>query len=760
MPSLVCQSCESPVPWDAGGCARCGVAFEVIRCVACSLTDTPLRFTTRKCPRCSKDSFTTVPIDGDLVDEVGAEAFIDDVPTGGAGPRSAPKRSPEPAVDRSKPPGPKSKPTTPASRSVTPTPSSPRTDPGESRGPRPAARATPPPPGRQPPPRPAKRETAADEYGVVETDEAAPRRAASNDRAVSPPTKHKADPPTQPPSPDRRAAPAPRHEEPAARRTDADQRPVLKRQRWTPPVEDDTEQTPDAAARREDDDATELDGPAEPPERSRSVRSEPVASATPRRYRLELSPKGQQILRWAALAAPVAIVLIGLVWWMVGSSRSRPSRPNDLAVAAGDRGVLEARATEMYQAAIEYYRAGQTEAAVTNLEQIVGQYSTTTVVGPAQEALDRHSRNEPLFPEFAPARPAEPETKTPEPAPPPAPVEPKKVFIGIPKTAPSAAGNNNTLATGTNPAATPPHPGSNLEKSDVAARPLPPGFEAVSEAGTHSSGWPIEIVCLKDRSHMLLVPPGEFEMGSAAGAANARPPHKVTLKAFYIDQYEITALRYAKFLDEKGLRGSAADPATVAKTDGHPVVGVAWRDANFYAQWAAKSLPTEAQWEKAARGPDGRTHPWGSGAPQWGKPREAKQIDPIGSFAWDVSYYGCFDMAANAAEWCADWYDPNYYAGSPAADPTGPAESLPPVEHTDPERTLRGGSPTWEVAWRAPGGLNDKPLHVGFRCVLNVEEVVALPTAAASNAGTTKAAPAPPAETARPRRLPPGGFRF
>jgi formylglycine-generating enzyme required for sulfatase activity len=182
---------------------------------------------------------------------------------------------------------------------------------------------------------------------------------------------------------------------------------------------------------------------------------------------------------------------------------------------------------------------------------------------------------------------------------------------------------------------------------------------------------------------------------------------------------------------------------------------MAWRDANAYAHWAGKTLPTEAQWEKAARGTDGRVHPWGAGSPVWERPREPKQIDRVGSFAWDISPYGCHDMAGGAWEWCGDWYDPKYYASSPAADPPGPSRSLPPLEHSEPERTLRGGSPLWRVSWRAAGGINDELLHVGFRCALETETAVARPAVVSDTRPVT---PKRTATTVRPP--PPGGFQF
>jgi formylglycine-generating enzyme required for sulfatase activity len=241
----------------------------------------------------------------------------------------------------------------------------------------------------------------------------------------------------------------------------------------------------------------------------------------------------------------------------------------------------------------------------------------------------------------------------------------------------------------------------------------------------------------------MLVPDGPFVMGSDSAEPAAAPAHRVTLRAYYIDKFEITLGQYKRFLDQRRLeqnpyRDLSAAALRKATSDRHPVVGVAWRDAKAYAQWSGKSLPTEAQWEKAARGTDGRRFPWGEGAAVWEKPRTTQQIDPIGTFQWDISVYGCRDMAANAWEWCADWYDPDFYEYSPDDDPEGPETWTPSVTHTDPERVLRGGSATGDISWRAPGGINAEPGQAGFRCVLNL--VTEALDVAASDAG-----PEPPA---------------
>ena len=219
----------------------------------------------------------------------------------------------------------------------------------------------------------------------------------------------------------------------------------------------------------------------------------------------------------------------------------------------------------------------------------------------------------------------------------------------------------------------------------------------------------------KDGASMVLVPAGSFEMGDPfdEGKADERPIHQVALDAFYMDRYEVTIGQYKQFLRETA-HGTLPDqtPNWIAEkaialaqkgvpqvvgfttpTNNHPVAGVTFNDAQAYAEWAGKRLPTEAEWEYAARGGlVGRRYVWGNKPPQktdcnFTGSFGGEQADdgylytaPVGSYA--ANGYGLYDMAGNAWEWCADWYGENYYASSVLKNPKGPA--------TGTERVIRG----------------------------------------------------------------------
>ena len=185
---------------------------------------------------------------------------------------------------------------------------------------------------------------------------------------------------------------------------------------------------------------------------------------------------------------------------------------------------------------------------------------------------------------------------------------------------------------------------------------------------------------------MVLIPAGEFTMGDntrynwtfmLAYNIYDGPEHVVYLDAYYIDKYEVTNEQYKKFVEETGYRMPRCWNDARFNRPNYPIVGITWDDAVAYAKWAGKRLPTEAEWEKAARGTDKRLWPWGSKFNKfkcnvWESGEDGlRATKPVGSYENGKSPYGCYDMAGNVWEWCADYYDQNYYYVSPSKNPQG-----------------------------------------------------------------------------------------
>jgi formylglycine-generating enzyme len=256
----------------------------------------------------------------------------------------------------------------------------------------------------------------------------------------------------------------------------------------------------------------------------------------------------------------------------------------------------------------------------------------------------------------------------------------------------------------------------------AAPRSLPEGFEPVPGTGTDAGGLPRQIRCLKDDSLMALVPEGTFLQGANHREPNAGPQLSVFLDAYYIDVNEVTVAQYDRYRDEQRLaKKRYAEPARSGDRASEPVLGLSWTEARAYALRMQKDLPTEAEWEKAARGPEGFAHPWGNGPSVWHRERRVGQIDPVGSFRGDRSPFGVNDLAGNAREWCADYYAENYYeqlaqeGGATIRNPTGPRPS-----GGSTLRVVKGGNEEWFAWARAGINQNERPQDVGFRCVLRL----------------------------------------
>ncbi len=257
----------------------------------------------------------------------------------------------------------------------------------------------------------------------------------------------------------------------------------------------------------------------------------------------------------------------------------------------------------------------------------------------------------------------------------------------------------------------------------------------------------------------VFVPAGEFLMGDNFDEGNSDeiPVHSVYLDAYYIGKQKVTNAAYRRFIDASGYRqvglwqdggfgehGGAPDHwfepehhgGGVAGNDDYPVVGVSWYEAAAYCSWLSDTtgaryrLPTEAEWEKAARGTDQRRYPWGNdidasyASYDSGEPRASLRLTPVGFFDGTTrggratrdnsSPYGAYDMAGNTSEWCWDWYDRAYYLRSPTTNPTGPDSGT--------SRVLRGGGYVdsgyyQRSAGRHKLGAHFKSYKASFRCV-------------------------------------------
>jgi len=232
---------------------------------------------------------------------------------------------------------------------------------------------------------------------------------------------------------------------------------------------------------------------------------------------------------------------------------------------------------------------------------------------------------------------------------------------------------------------------------------------------------------LTDGMEQVYVPGGDFIMGSKAEDANAdddeKPERTVYLDAFWIDKYEVTNGQYESCVEAGGCTSPNESKSYLRSSyygnsefDNYPVIQIYWNLAVAYCEWAGGNLPTEAQWEKAARGSNGYKYPWGNEEPDSSYTNYNDNIgdtSEVGSYEKGVSPYGAMDMAGNVMEWVSDWYDD--YDANDTNNPQGPS---------DPSyfRVLRGGgwsNGDWSIrtALRGVSNPGDRVYYAGFRCV-------------------------------------------
>ena len=261
-----------------------------------------------------------------------------------------------------------------------------------------------------------------------------------------------------------------------------------------------------------------------------------------------------------------------------------------------------------------------------------------------------------------------------------------------------------------------------IPADDLCSQPLDPPAELVG----------------KDGAKMVLIPAGDFQMGSNDSDAqpDEQPVHTVSVDAFYMDIHEVTVAQYKQFVQATGHHAPNWEAvAERSPRDEHPIIYVSWYDAMAYAQWAGKRLPTEAEWEKAARGGlVGKKYPWGNALPNGtqcnfaGEHNDGYQhTAPVRSYL--PNNYGLYDMVGNVWEWCLDERDKDFYAISPRRNPVGGANSISQIVNNftniKTSRALRGGS--WESTPRTGRTANrngnrpaDADFNIGFRCARSV----------------------------------------
>jgi iron(II)-dependent oxidoreductase len=273
-----------------------------------------------------------------------------------------------------------------------------------------------------------------------------------------------------------------------------------------------------------------------------------------------------------------------------------------------------------------------------------------------------------------------------------------------------------------------------LDTQDITVEWTPEGKQLARE----------RVARIPPKDEMVLVPAGPFLMGSDRRKDRNAYPYEmpqrlVYLDAFEIDKYEVSAIQFLKFVlatDRQPLVDWRYDGGNFQESMAHhPVMHVSWYDADAYCRWAGKRLPTEAEWEKAARGVDGRLYPWGNepaglsranfgrtglSGPVRDRPERLLLYPPlvaVDKYENGVSPYGVYQMLGNVAEWVADWYDRDYYRYAPDRNPKGPP--------TGTHKVFRGGgwidsTTTMRVAMRNGADPKTKMNWLGFRCARDV----------------------------------------
>lgn len=242
----------------------------------------------------------------------------------------------------------------------------------------------------------------------------------------------------------------------------------------------------------------------------------------------------------------------------------------------------------------------------------------------------------------------------------------------------------------------------------------------------------MEVMHINTLNYTLVhIPAGPFTMGTYPTGMRKTDPEEpqrsVTIDAYAIGIYHVTNAQYAMFVKETGYHQPSVWGDDRFNGIDYPVVGVSWNDVNMFLDWINNAtgetyrLPTEAEWEKAARGTDGREYPWGN---TWDASKtntsesQLKKLTPVGSFPDGISPFGCYDMAGNAYDWCSDWFHIDTYKYSPMENPMGAVDGR--------RKVIRGGSwqPRGEFAARCANRAAHEPIsgshNIGFRIAIDI----------------------------------------
>lgn len=251
---------------------------------------------------------------------------------------------------------------------------------------------------------------------------------------------------------------------------------------------------------------------------------------------------------------------------------------------------------------------------------------------------------------------------------------------------------------------------------------LPKGFVGLTDSGYSEDGLPWRIQCEKSGTTMALVPAGVFKMGSNEGPSDSQPEFSLHLDAYYMDVFEVTVADFEKYRQDQKEKKKPIPPTTnPTASSGMPVLGVPWGMAQAYARWLSMDLPSEAEFEKAARGPNSLRTPWGDGRAVWPVARTPETLTVTGAFANDRSPFGIYDLAGNAREWCSDLYSDHAHREAVASSNQTPRNWAGPKKVSNFNlRVVKGNASDWSAWGRLGRDIGKSLPDVGFRCVLKI----------------------------------------